>query len=68
MTDTTTNTITAKDDDRTVARTVTMYPDQWSIVEEINEKFDFRNVSTALRYIVNDYNRIRTQAGKFEAA
>lgn len=45
-----------------------MYPDQWSIVEEINEKFDFRNVSTALRYIVNDYNRIRTQAGKFEAA
>ncbi len=36
-----------------------MYPEQWAAVEEINERFEFRNTSTALRYIVNEYRRLK---------
>ncbi len=48
-----------KYEDRVIPRNVSMYPEQWAAVEEINERFEFRNTSTALRYIVNEYRRLK---------
>jgi len=42
-------------------RNVSMYSDQWAVVDEVNEQYDFRNVSTALRFVVNDYRRLKSQ-------
>lgn len=50
-------------EEKAIAKTVTMYPDQWAVVDEIDNRFDFRNVSSALRFIVNDYSRL-TRQGK----
>lgn len=41
------------------ARNITMYPDQWAVVDEINSRFDFRNVSNALRFIINEYRQLK---------
>lgn len=41
-----------------VVKGVSMYPEQWAIVEEINKKWDLRSMSHALRFIVNEYNRL----------
>lgn len=57
------DTALVRDEDKTekniVARNVSMYADQWATVEEINERYDFRNVSNALRFLINDYRRLR---------
>lgn len=46
--------------DKSTPRTIAMYSDQWAVVEEINDRYDFRNLSTAMRFIINDYRRLRS--------
>lgn len=50
---------TLNEDVKVIPRNVTMYPEQWATVDEINEYFGFRNISTALRHIVNEYRRMK---------
>lgn len=45
-----------------VIKSVSMYPEQWIVVEEINKQFDFRSLSLALRFVVNEYRRMKAQA------
>lgn len=45
-------------DEKHEVRTVSMYPSQWAVVEEINRRYGFRSVSNALRFIIDDYWRI----------
>lgn len=58
-----TDTIFQKYEDKAIPRNVSMYLEQWAAVEEVNEYFEFRSTSTALRYIVNEYRRLK----EFEA-
>lgn len=48
-------------EDKSMPKTVSMYPEQWDLVEEVNDRFGFRNTSTALRFIINDYLRLKGQ-------
>lgn len=48
-------------EDKHVIKTVSMYPEQWAMVDEINERYGFRNTSSALRFILNDYRRLTTE-------
>ena len=41
-------------------RSISMYSDQWRVIDEINEQYGIRNVSITLRYIVNEYLRLRS--------
>jgi hypothetical protein len=41
-------------------RAVSMYPDDWQIVEDVNTAFKLRNVSQSLRLIVNEYTRLKS--------
>lgn len=68
-TDSGVNTVLDKDDDKTIIRNVSMYSDQWDVIDEINDRFDFRNTSAALRFAINDYKRLRngSQATQPEA-
>ena len=58
-----TDTILEKSEDRATPRNVSMYPEQWEAVEEINERYGMRNTSFALRYLVTEYLRLK----EFEA-
>jgi hypothetical protein len=40
-----------------------MYPEDWAIVEDVNEKYQFRNISQAMRYIVNEFKRCKLEQG-----
>jgi hypothetical protein len=48
-------------EDKSLPRNVSMYAEQWAVVEEVNEQFGFRNLSVALRHIINDYRRMKAQ-------
>jgi hypothetical protein len=41
-----------------VARNVSMYPEQWDLVDRVDAYNGFRNTSTALRYIIEQYRRL----------
>ena len=56
-----TKTIVITDDNKAIPKTVTMYPDQWAVVDEVDEINDFRNLSSALRHIVNEYRRMKAR-------
>mgnify|MGYP001350186779 CR=1 FL=1 len=47
--------------DEIIGRNVSMYGRNWAVVDEINTRFDFGNVSIALRYIINEYQRLTTE-------
>lgn len=57
------NTIQIKEttEDKHVIKTVSMYQEQWNMVDEINERYGFRNTSSALRFIINEYQRLTTE-------
>ena len=40
---------------KAIPKNVSMYQDDWLIVQAVNEKQNFRNQSQALRHIVNQY-------------
>ena len=44
-------------------RSISLFPDQWAVIDEVNDRFDFRNVSNALRYVLSEYRRLK----EFEA-
>lgn len=48
-------------EDKSTPKTVSMYPDQWAVVDEVDEINDFRNLSSALRHIVNEYRRMKAR-------
>jgi|CXWJ01.1.fsa_nt_gi hypothetical protein len=48
-------------EDKSTPKTVSMYPDQWAVIDEIDAQFGFRNLSSALRWIINDYRRLKAQ-------
>lgn len=50
-------------EDKAIPKTVTMYSDQWDMVDEVDQRYGFRNISSALRFILNDYRRL-TGKGK----
>lgn len=54
-------------EDKSTPKTVSMYPDQWAVVEEVNEQFNFRNLSIAMRHIVNEYRRMKARQPYQEA-
>lgn len=41
-----------------IAKNVSMFEEQWEVVEAINQRYGFRNTSTALRFIVTEYQRM----------
>ncbi len=41
-----------------VVKGVSMYPEQWAVVDEVNKRLDLRSMSHALRFIVNEYRRL----------
>ena len=45
-------------------RNVSMWPEQWRIVDELSRRFALGNVSTALRFIVTDYARLVEQSDR----
>ena len=47
--------------DEVVKRNVSMFAHNWALVDEINDRFDFGNTSSALRYIINEYMRLTAQ-------
>ncbi|HRP25961.1 hypothetical protein [Thauera sp.] len=47
--------------DEIIGRSVSLYGRNWAVVDEINTRFDFGNVSIALRYIINEYQRLTTE-------
>jgi hypothetical protein len=49
-----------KQPDEIVNRNVSMFVRNWAVVEEVNARFDFGNISSALRYIINEYVRLST--------
>jgi hypothetical protein len=44
-------------EEKHVVKTVSMYPEQWTVVDEVNERYGFRSVSNALRFIVDKFAR-----------
>lgn len=40
---------------KVVAKNISMYPEQWEVVEAVDREFGFRNLSQALRIIVDRY-------------
>lgn len=46
-------------DDKRIGRNISLYAEHWAIVDEVNERFGLRNVSSALRLILNDYQRLQ---------
>ena len=58
---------TTMEEDKATPRTVMMYPDQWALVEDINEQQDLRSLSHALRFVVNEYRRMKEQLAMLQA-
>jgi hypothetical protein len=50
------------EEDKAIPRNISMFSDQWAYVEEINERYDLRNVSGAVRHIINEYRRMTAKA------
>lgn len=48
---------------KSTPRAISMYPEDWAIVEDVNEKYQFRNISQAMRYIVNEFKRCKLEQG-----
>jgi sulfur relay (sulfurtransferase) DsrC/TusE family protein len=44
-----------------VKKPISMYPPDWEIVEQVNQTYGLRNVSAAVRHIVNEYHRLTNQ-------
>lgn len=44
--------------DEIIKRNVSMYSQNWAVVDDINARFTFNNVSVALRYIITEYARL----------
>jgi hypothetical protein len=36
-----------------------MYPEQWEVVDDVDAYHNFRSTSTALRYIIEEYRRLK---------
>jgi hypothetical protein len=62
-----TDTNTQPQEDKSIARNVSMFADQWGEVDRVNELYDFRNVSLALRHIINEYRQMKAVAIKAES-
>ena len=45
-------------------RNVSMWPEQWQIVDELSRRLGIGNVSTTLRFIVTDYARLTDQSDR----
>jgi hypothetical protein len=41
--------------DKVIVRTVSMYSQEWDIVDKVDQRYGYRSTSAALRYIVNRY-------------
>jgi hypothetical protein len=54
-------------EDRTKAHNVSLYPQDWRDVEQVAEKSGVRNVSAALRVILQEWRIIRAQTYHLEA-
>lgn len=46
------------DKSKVIPRNVSMYPEQWEVVDAIDNRYGFRNASTALRFIIEEYRRL----------
>jgi len=44
--------------DNVIIKGVSLYSEQWDIVEAVNRRYDFRSMSHALRFIVKEYDRL----------
>lgn len=44
--------------DNVIIKSVSLYSEQWDIVEAVNRRYDFRSMSHALRFIVKEYDRL----------
>lgn len=53
------DTTTQPQEDKSIARNVSMFADQWLEVDRVNELYGFRNVSLALRHIINEYRQMK---------
>lgn len=42
-------------------RNVSMYNEQWDMVDQVDRQYGFRSTSTALRYIVERYRELTEQ-------
>lgn len=42
--------------DKVIARTVSMYSQEWDIVDKVDRRYGYRSTSAALRFIVNSYD------------
>lgn len=51
---------TQNDDQAVVIRTVSMYAEQWAVVNRINERYGFGSLSNALRFIVTEFDRAQS--------
>jgi len=56
-----TDTDSQPQEDRSLPRNVSMYAEQWAVVDEINDRLGFRNVSIALRFIITEYARMKAR-------
>lgn len=44
-----------------IKKAVSMYPEEWGIVERVDQQYGLANTSAALRHIVNDWERRQSQ-------
>lgn len=42
-------------------RTISMYPEQWAVVEEVNERYRLGSISAALRLIISEWAKNQTE-------
>lgn len=61
------NTTPQNNEETAISRNISMYATQWAAVEEINNRFDFRNLSIALRFLINDYLHMKNRQLQQEA-
>lgn len=47
--------------DETERRSVSLLVRSWAVVDEVNTRYAFGNISAALRYIISEYVRLSTQ-------
>ncbi len=44
-----------------IRKAVSMYPEQWDVVERVNQQYHLDNTSAAMRLIVAEYDRMAGQ-------
>jgi hypothetical protein len=54
--------------DKVIMKGVSLYKDQWDIVNEVDLSFDFRNNSTALRHIINQHPKLVAENERLQQA